>query len=203
MGTDYWYNYVSNDYTFYLFTGFSFGSGGGCPKIAYVKSALSNDTIYIKAFYDIRGYWAAMGCDNFDSVKYKNNFSGVNFFNVSTNAIKNIIDEFHTDTLWNLYDTTFVLGTSGFIDVATNNDESFAVYPNPATNYIDLQQVKNKDWADLDVLNALGQVVIRQRGSVQKPTRLDISQIANGFYFIALYDRLGNKIGRAKFYKQE
>jgi hypothetical protein len=131
LGTDYFYKLKgSNEYTFYLFTSFSFGSGGGCPNMNYVKIEKSNDTIYLKAVYDARGAWAAMGCDDFDSIKYTYTDMTINYINVSTNIAKFASDYVHTDTTWNLFDSTFLVGKAGIKN--QSNASGFSIYPNPS-----------------------------------------------------------------------
>jgi hypothetical protein len=197
-GTDFSYNNIGNNYTFYLLSYFSYGSGGSSPKITLVQSFKSHDTVFIKALYDTRGTWAAMGSMNYDSIKYTNSFSDVHYINVSSNAIRNIIDEFHTDTLWNLYDTTFKISTSGITNIP-NNNESWSIYPNPASNVLHLPL---KDWDHLLIYNEMGQVLFRHSKSALKNELIDISMLHNGLYFICFYDDYKNRLGATLFFKQ-
>ena len=49
--------------------------------------------------------------------------------------------------------------------------------------------------------NTYGQVVIQTNYiSAQQP--ISVSQLSNGLYFVAVFDKEKNKVGVAKFYKE-
>ena len=73
----------------------------------------------------------------------------------------------------------------------------FKVYPNPTSNTIHLTIAAN----ELKVYNTYGQVVIQTNYiSAQQP--ISVSQLSNGLYFVAAFDKEKNKVGVAKFYKE-
>ena len=73
----------------------------------------------------------------------------------------------------------------------------FKVYPNPTSNTIHLTIAAN----ELKVYNTYGQVVIQTNYiSAQQP--ISVSQLSNGLYFVAVFDKEKNKVGVAKFYKE-
>lgn len=76
-------------------------------------------------------------------------------------------------------------------------EEGFKVYPNPAQHSIHLSIAAN----ELKVFNTLGQIVLQTNNiSAQQP--ITVSQLSNGLYFVAVFDKEKNKIGVAKFYKE-
>jgi hypothetical protein len=198
--TKYTYSKNINDYTFYLSTFFYFGAGTSCPEIDFFKGAQSNDTLYIKAFYDIRGHWAAKGCESLDSIKYTNPYSGINYISISTNAITNLTDESVVDTLWNLDDTTMALSATGIPEPEISG-RSFNVYPNPAANAIRIDGREKNNCRMLRIFNATGQMVLEQSGQLDR--EIDIRNLAPGLYFIRFFDKGNNSIGAARFHKQQ
>ena len=151
--------------------------------------------MYIKALYDVRGIWSSFGCSRTEFIKYTNLFSDINYFNVSTNTFDYYLDEFHTDTTWNLYDTTFYVGTSSIKEQTPK--QLLTIYPNPTNTSISLPIAAS----ELIVYNTFGQVVLQAKDiAAQQP--LPVSHLSGALYFVAVYDKEKNKIGVAKFYKE-
>lgn len=74
------------------------------------------------------------------------------------------------------------------VGLAENNIENqFAVYPNPANSNVTVYLNNANDNTQIEVLNALGQVVLTQRGNVYKNT-LSTESLSNGVYFIKVRD---------------
>ena len=195
------YSKILNDYTFYIYSAFTFGSGSyGCPKIAFEISEKSNDTIYIKGLYDFRDrVWPFLGCNSQDTIVYTNLFSGVNYFNISTSSISTIRDDsgvfIEYDTLWNQFDTTFYIGPTSIKE--QNAVKTLSIYPNPTSTSISLPMAAN----ELLVYNPYGQVVLQAKEIIAQQPVL-VSQLNSGLYFVAVFDKEKNKIGIAKFYKE-
>jgi hypothetical protein len=76
----------------------------------------------------------------------------------------------NVDEIFNFNPTT---GISGKL-----SSKLFKVYPNPATSYIQIQ-TESKD-VDVNIFDAIGQNVI----STQNKTRIDISTLNKGLYFV-------------------
>ena len=199
LATYFSYSNVGNDYTFYLNSYFPFGSGWGSgPKIAWVYTAISNDTVFIKPMYDHRGDWPHFGGSSFDSCKYTNTNSGINYFNVSSNyltAFGSDTGKIVIDTFWNRHDTTFYIGTASIKE--QNAVKALAIYPNPTSTAISLPIAAN----ELLVYNSFGQVVLQAKEIVAQQPIL-VSQLNSGLYFVAVFDKEKNKIGVGKFYKE-
>ena len=199
LSTNFYYRNIGNDYTFFLYSSFSFGSGGGAgPKIKWVETIVSNDTVYVKPFYDISGIWSHFGSTSFDSAKYTNTNSGINYFNVSTNYIEQYgwdtgVATF--DTFLHVYDTTFYVGTSNIKE--QNSVKALTIYPNPTSTYISLPITAS----ELRIYNTYGQVVV-QTNNVATQQPITVAQLSSGLYYIAVYDKERNKVGVGKFYKE-
>jgi hypothetical protein len=202
LGTNYSYKIAGTELTFYLHSEFSLGTWSSCPKIHWVQTKKLNDTIFIEAIYDIRGAWTALGCGSNDTINYTNLFSDVNYVNVSTNYVKGPSSTPEKDTIWNLYDTTFVLGGTS-VSTIYRNDELLTVYPNPTTSFVSVQALENVNWRELFIYNELGQIVIRKSiKEMNGAEQIDIGGVASGMYLMELYDENKNKVGMAKFYKR-
>ncbi len=64
------------------------------------------------------------------------------------------------------------------------NEIGFSVYPNPATNVLN---IKSKEVIDLEIVNSIGQRVF-SRNSVGNGDVLDVSTLNSGLYFISITD---------------
>ena len=99
------------------------------------------------------------------------------------------------DTLKNLYDTTFYIGTAGNKD--QNAVKALTIYPNPTSTYISLPIAAS----ELRIYNTYGQVVV-QTNNVATQQPITVAQLSSGLYYIAVYDKERNKVGVGKFYKE-
>jgi hypothetical protein len=79
----------------------------------------------------------------------------------------------------------------------TSLGAGFRVYPNPASNSINLSIAAN----ELKVYNTLGQIVL-QTSNIAAQQPISVSELCSGLYYLVLYDKEKNKIGVAKFYKE-
>lgn len=191
LDTDFSYSNVGENYTFYLSSYFSFGSGGTCPKVKWVLTETSNDTVFIKPFYDHRGHWPMLGCGSNDTIKYLNTNSGINFFNLSTNYITEFgMDPTEVDTFRNVYDTTFNLNASRINK--HNLVNNILIYPNPNDGNITiLESGKASNQLQAVVIDMLGRVISQQQITFlnnQSNIKIDAPQ---GNYIIELKDKSG------------
>ena len=87
-------------------------------------------------------------------------------------------------------------GTCNTMVNNTNNSGEIKVYPNPATT---LLQIEAPEAVSITVLSVDGKMVI----SLKDVTSVDISKLANGMYFINVFDNTGLLLKTAKFVKAE
>jgi hypothetical protein len=194
LGSKYFYKLNGSDaYTFYVYTGFSFGSSGGCPNINYVKIQKSNDTLYLKAVYNIWGGWAAMGCDDFDSIKYTHTDMTINYINVSTNTANYSPPDYKTiDTTWNLFDSTFLVGKANIKNQSTASDLS--IYPNPSNGKI-IVSASNipKGVIQASIYDLLGRLVYQSALSLKdNKAELSIPSNNGAIYILELKEASGS-----------
>jgi hypothetical protein len=197
IGTKYSYSNVGNDYSIYLHSSFSLGSGGICPSVKWVQAKVLNDTVFVNAIYDLTGHWPTSFCEHFDTAKYTNTVSGINYFKVSTNyVIENKSDASKIDTFWSVHDTTFNLHTSGIPESKTLN--TLSIYPNPTGQFIHLPKIVGG--SEIDIYDALGQKALQIKNLSSQT--IEVGSLSRGLHFVVLYDKDRNKIGIGKFYKE-
>lgn len=199
LETNFSYKRETNDFTFYLASDFSLGYGGGCPHAKWFLAEKSNDTLYIKALYDIGGAWPAVGCSSKDTLHYTNPFSGINYVTVSCGKVIGFIDT-GTDTTWNIYDSTFDLNATGINETIAGN--AIGIYPNPATNTLNIPNLAGNQWQEAVLYNSMGQIVMRYKSTKAATEQLNISNLAAGLYQLVLFDDKHNKLGSTQFVKQ-
>ena len=190
------YTKTSNDFRFHLRSFFTSGAPGACPSIKWYNIYKSNDTVYVDALYDMRGMWPFMGCSSSDYIYYTNPYSDIKYITVSSGYISGPSSFPERDTSKNLFDSTFVLGTSTINDKIVQN--LFNLYPNPTSQYLNLPKIAEAK--ELSIYNTMGQVVLHQESNISQS--LDVSSFTKGFYFLTLYDKNRNKIAQGRFYKE-
>ena len=91
--------------------------------------------------------------------------------------------------------------TIGIIEPEKGAGVQLLLYPNPASEYIDVtlseERVTEGEWL---VCNALGEVVCRTAASGEKVTRIPLQNLSKGFYIIQY--RSGNIVRNGRFAKQ-
>jgi hypothetical protein len=81
----------------------------------------------------------------------------------------------------------FTIGVSPVLSIS-ETENSFKLFPNPASDKVSLDVSKLENVESIEVLNALGQVVISHRVSTSLVT-LDISELKSGNYFVRLLSK--------------
>ncbi|MCC6187092.1 MAG: T9SS type A sorting domain-containing protein [Chitinophagaceae bacterium] len=187
------------DYSFYIASSFAYGSGTNGPRVKFTYFNKSNDTVFIKALYDPTGiFWSTFFSTTFDTVRYANPYTDVNYFHVSTSIVNGYTDAsgmYVKDTVWNQFDTTFYVGTSGIEE--QNTVKALAIYPNPTRAFISLAIAAS----ELLIYNTYGKVVL-QTNNVAAQQPIPVVLLSGGLYYIAVYDKEQHKIGVGKFYKE-
>jgi hypothetical protein len=80
------------------------------------------------------------------------------------------------------------------------SDLSFSVYPNPASDDIQIVGLPNYGKYTIDIYNPVGQKVLSQKISDATQLRLDIQALSPGVYFIQIAS--GNSQRVAQFVKE-
>ncbi len=92
-----------------------------------------------------------------------------------------------------------VLDTSS-TSVSELHEGNFAVYPNPATNTMDIQFKNEIPSAEIKVLNVMGETVLNQTISRVTNTKLNITNLDSGVFFVQVIS--GSNFIVQKFIKQ-
>ena len=77
------------------------------------------------------------------------------------------------------------------IEHFSNSNEQVTVYPNPATNNLQVSLAGNTENIELKIVNMLGEVVIQPATFNTQNCTLDVSQLATGVYIIELTNSSG------------
>jgi hypothetical protein len=80
-----------------------------------------------------------------------------------------------------------VLGTSAI------DKSNFKIYPNPATNEVNIELNSTSDILEATVYNTLGAVVVSKIKISENNKKLDVSLLDSGVYFIELQDKDANR----------
>ena len=103
------------------------------------------------------------------------------------------------DSIRSYYSTDFVSvcgGTLGVSENATKKEQIVAVYPNPFNNELTVYYELEKNTATLEIYNLMGEKIKMQLLN-QPTTVIDLSNQANGIYFITIVDgnsRISRKV---------
>ena len=103
-------------------------------------------------------------------------------------------------SLFTILETDFDgdLRTNGITDIGADEfyslnidqnkaETNFSLYPNPSSNFITIEN-KNQEIQDVQIYNALGQLV--QEVVISNSSKIDISNLSNGLYFVKLKNQL-------------
>ncbi len=92
------------------------------------------------------------------------------------------------------------LTVSSSLGVTENKILNFQIYPNPASNQINISFDKNIEKANLKIISILGQTVFERQNISRNDTTIDVSKLAKGIYVIRVSD--GISITNTKFIKE-
>lgn len=110
---------------------------------------------------------------------------------------------FSNEQLWYYYGGSHVplirvnCGPYNDIETSSNMTNNIVVYPNPTSNVVTIDNFEN---ADIQVLSMTGQVVLNVN-DVQNRTSLDLSQFAQGTYFIRIIEQGGTTVRKVNLVK--
>lgn len=191
---------ADNEYRFIFNTSFSIGFGQTCPPFINHTITILDNTLQVKAYYDVTGSWPQSGCDRYDTIIYNNTIpSNINYIEMSTNAIGYNITPPYTPTTQsyeNVYSQVFNL--SALSNVSFENDiNNIVVYPNP--NQGSFSITNNCDFQKIVIVNNLGQIVKNFEKS--KSGNYDFIDIQGGIYYLVFYDINNKRIKSSKILK--
>ena len=99
-------------------------------------------------------------------------------------------------------DCEYMLNHVGIATSSSLNDYGIIVYPNPAADNFNLRFEENqKEKMELEIYNALGQLVLQQQiPAFEKEYQVNIEDLENGVYFISIQSE-NKKVFNSKFIK--
>ncbi|MEO5584081.1 MAG: hypothetical protein ABIQ75_01380 [Flavobacteriales bacterium] len=166
---------------------FGFGFLNSCPELSW-DAAIEQDTVHLRAFYDISGVWPQAGCDRYDTV------------------VISSLDE----SQCNLSMTYFAIdgGPGGSDTIAVDASEvvSFcttglreqknaiwSVYPTSFTDHIELNTGSPSNIeARIQLFNAQGQIAVQMQRSISKSERIQLpTGLSNGPYWLVIEEKGG------------
>jgi hypothetical protein len=85
----------------------------------------------------------------------------------------------------------------------TKNNLVADIYPNPATNYVDLN-IQDKNVASIHVLNVVGNRIAKFdiSSSIPNPVRIPLNNVAEGVYLLQFSDANGRQLGTKRLIKK-
>jgi Secretion system C-terminal sorting domain len=86
------------------------------------------------------------------------------------------------------------------LTVSDNKLSNFKIYPNPATNYINLSFEKNLEKASLKIISILGQIILEKQNLSGNDFNFDVSNLSKGIYIMEVND--GVSVTNSKFIKE-
>lgn len=90
--------------------------------------------------------------------------------------------DFHMSTLFGIYKVTYNYTTTGKEEFLINNSPKLNVYPNPASDIVNIKFGENDGVVDLSIVSTTGQVVFSQR--VNANTQISTENFAKGIYIV-------------------
>lgn len=171
LGTN--FNYIMNNdslHSFSFTTYFSMG-GGNCPPFSSTIS-FSDDTMFVKATYDICGFWPALGCVRNDVIDYTQIIpSNIQYIIMSTDVITCETGE--PTLVENVYTRTYDRNL-GITEVLKNN---ISIYPNPANDVLNI--TSNGVFNAYIVYDLLGKKLIESNQNI-----ISVESLSQGVYLL-------------------
>lgn len=92
---------------------------------------------------------------------------------------------------------------TGIISTTLRHDDEVLIYPNPATNYIDVVYSPSSDVKSITIYNLIGKVVNVYKVTDKNSARCEFNtEMPSGIYFVRVADSKGNVIATRKITHQ-
>ncbi|MCL9808894.1 T9SS type A sorting domain-containing protein [Flavobacterium luminosum] len=149
---------------------------------AYGNDDKGSDSGKVRLYKNIAGTWSQIGKDIYGANDSRCGFSVSLSGDANTIAIGSPIYDTSTSNngLVRVYDLTTALGSDDFVL------ERFAVYPNPAIDFVTIQLQDNLTLERVNIYNSLGQLV-----KTDSQHTINISTLAKGTYYFEVHTNQG------------
>jgi hypothetical protein len=158
---------------------FTFGYGTTCPHLEYYETIGNFDTLELRLYYNVSGFWPQVGCVKTDTI--------TTFVLPNTTVLKGItfaVSEIDTNATSS---TQIELCNTSGIETL-HSDRSYVIVPNPFTSELRIYSKRNEQLA-LSIYNNLGHKIICRE--ISPSDLIDTVDLAKGLYFYELLDDKG------------
>ncbi len=158
---------------------FTFGYGTTCPHLEYYEASVNSDTLELRLYYNVSGFWPQVGCVQTDTI--------TTFVFPNTTVLKGItyaLSEIDTNATSSAQ--IELCNTSGIETL--HSDKSYVISPNPFTSELRIHCKSNEQLA-LSIYNNLGHKIICRE--ISPSDLIDTVNLAKGLYFYELRDDKG------------
>lgn len=165
-----------------LHASFVYGIGESCPDLSW-ETALTQDTVHLRAYYDVSGVWPWAGCDRYDTVVISPLDEGQCILSVDYFAIQGGSGVYDTVAV-NASEVVFICSTG----VPDREDASWSIYPTSFTDHIQLNvESPSNTEALIQLFNSQGQVVTQVKRSILTSERIQLpTDLSNGLYWLVI-----------------
>jgi hypothetical protein len=157
---------------------FSFGYQSTCPQLSYFETFGNSDTMELKLYYNVSGFWPQVGCERTDTI--------ITVILPNTTILKGVTYSIN-DNDTTIESTTQIPICSPTGIESIDNGSYIKLFPNPFSTQINFQFTDNLQ-AKIILYDFLGQQILQK--TFTNSTTINTEQLANGIYF---YELLNDK----------
>lgn len=179
MNTQFEYTQISQTlHNFSFTTSFAFGSPGNC--FSFISDiSFSGDTMFVKATYNICGFWPQQGCVRNDIVTYTEIIpANIQYIIMSTNVIECSGTNGEPTLVENVYTRTYDLNLST-AEFLTN---SVVLFPNPVKDIVTVSTLNSTVIDKIVVYTLSGKKVIESTNTI-----ISVENLAQGVYIVEVF----------------
>jgi len=158
---------------------FSWGYGTSCPQLAYYETSTNSDTMELRVYYNVSGFWPQVGCGQIDTI--------TTLILPNAAVLKGIAFALSDIDTTATSSTQIQLCTTSGIETLHSN-KSYVIAPNPFTSELRINYKSNEQLA-LSIYNNLGHKIVCRE--ISPNDLIDTVDLAKGLYFYELHDQKG------------
>ena len=158
---------------------FSYGYGTSCPQLAYYETSTNSDTMELRVYYNVSGFWPQVGCGQIDTI--------TTLILPNAAVLKGIAFALSDIDTTATSSTQIQLCTTSGIETLHSN-KSYVIAPNPFTSELRINYKSNEQLA-LSIYNNLGHKIVCRE--ISPNDLIDTVDLAKGLYFYELHDQKG------------
>lgn len=158
---------------------FSYGYGTSCPQLAYYETSTNSDTMELRVYYNVSGFWPQVGCGQIDTI--------TTFVIPNAAVLKGIAFALSEIDTTATSSTQIELCTTSGIETLHSN-KSYVIGPNPFTSELRIN-CKSSGQLALSIFNNLGHKILCRE--ISPSDLIDTADLAKGLYFYELHDEKG------------